>query len=204
MGTQGGGLNLLDRQSGAFTRYQHNPADSTSLSNDYLLPIFEDSSGILWLGTFGSGADYYDPAKNKFLLLRSEPGNLNSLSNNSIWAIHEDDQGTLWIGSNGGGLSRSRPHNRRMAALPQRPEQPGQPGQRLDLVHPPGSARSFCGWARPLAWIALTRKPTPFTHYPMPIVNGHLPGQPGQLLWLATGQGSDCFRPRRHVVAAAT
>jgi hypothetical protein len=34
IGTESGGLNRFERQSGTFTRYRHDPHDPTSLSAD--------------------------------------------------------------------------------------------------------------------------------------------------------------------------
>ncbi|MCH7756083.1 hypothetical protein IH970_13300, partial [candidate division KSB1 bacterium] len=39
---------------------QHDPNDPKSLSNDIVLSICEDSSGILWIGTRGGGLDKFD------------------------------------------------------------------------------------------------------------------------------------------------
>jgi signal transduction histidine kinase/ligand-binding sensor domain-containing protein len=49
-GTQNG-LNKFDGYN--FEKYFHDPADSTSLSNNWIFCIAEDSIGVLWIGTKG-------------------------------------------------------------------------------------------------------------------------------------------------------
>jgi ligand-binding sensor domain-containing protein len=46
-----GGLNLLDRRTGKFARYLHDPNDSKSLINNLVRVLFEDSRGNFWVGT---------------------------------------------------------------------------------------------------------------------------------------------------------
>jgi len=48
---EGGGLNRFDRTTETFTRYLHNPDDSSSINSNYVLSICEDKSGRLWVGT---------------------------------------------------------------------------------------------------------------------------------------------------------
>jgi len=39
--------------------YRNNPADMRSLSENAINCIFEDRSGVLWIGTFGAGITYW-------------------------------------------------------------------------------------------------------------------------------------------------
>lgn len=106
IGTYGGGLNLFDLEIGVFTHYKHREKQANSLSNDYILSLHEDRSGILWIGTEGGGLDKFDPAKGVFTHYKHDPHFPTSLSNDSVNVIHEDPAGILWIGTNEGGLSR--------------------------------------------------------------------------------------------------
>ena len=108
LGTNGGGLNLFDRESERFVSYQHDPYDAGSLSYDEVMAIYEDRSGLLWIGTYGGGIDKIDRGKKQFALYRADTYNPNSLSQRIVWAICEDKSGILWIGTHGGGLNRLR------------------------------------------------------------------------------------------------
>ncbi len=55
------GLNKLDRATGRFLRFLHDPANPRSLGHDYVSSIWEDQSGVLWVGAMvGSGLSALD------------------------------------------------------------------------------------------------------------------------------------------------
>ncbi|MCP4400684.1 MAG: hypothetical protein GY801_25710, partial [bacterium] len=103
------GLNKLDQESGTFTHYQHDPADPSSVSSDFILAVFEDSQGIIWVGTNDTGLDRFDPRTETFSNYQSVANDPNSLSDNTVFAIYEDAQGSLWIGTASGGLNKFDP-----------------------------------------------------------------------------------------------
>lgn len=78
--------------------------EPTSLSKNRINCLFEDKSGIIWIGTFGGGLNKYNPKQKKFRHFKRSrlPG---SLSNNKIRAIYEDRQKNIWIGTEGGGIN---------------------------------------------------------------------------------------------------
>ncbi len=41
----------MDKKTGKFTRYQHDPNDPASLSNGPVMAMYEDKQGTLWIGT---------------------------------------------------------------------------------------------------------------------------------------------------------
>ena len=93
-GTQDG-LNRYDGYH--FTVFKHDPADSTSLSDNFIQSMFEDKQGVLWIGTEG-GLNKFDREKEQFIRYR-QTANSIGLSNNIVWAICEDNQANLWIGT---------------------------------------------------------------------------------------------------------
>ena len=104
-----GGLNKLiiddpGNSSHGFIHYTHVPGDPSSLSNNEVSVIFEDTRGILWIGTSGGGLNKFDRQTEKFTRLKETDG----LANNAISGILEDDQGNLWL-STRRGLSRFNP-----------------------------------------------------------------------------------------------
>ena len=57
LGMAGAGLNQLDRATGKFTRYMHNPLDPESLGGDNIAAIVEGPDGNLWVGMGGYGVE---------------------------------------------------------------------------------------------------------------------------------------------------
>ncbi|HTP14116.1 MAG TPA: two-component regulator propeller domain-containing protein [Bacteroidota bacterium] len=93
-GTQDG----LDRYDGyTFTVFRHDPDDSTSISHNYVLRIFVDSSGLMWVGTGGGGLNVFDPQTNRFTRYVHRADDPTSLSDNIVYRIYRDRRGTLWV-----------------------------------------------------------------------------------------------------------
>ncbi|MGE5621307.1 MAG: two-component regulator propeller domain-containing protein [archaeon] len=110
VGTLGGGLNRIVETPGgkiSFVKYLYSPYDPFSISHNYIWSIFEDKSGVLWIGT-DVGLNMYDSKKEKFHLCQNNPFNPNSLSNNEVTAICGNSPGRLWIGTRNG-LNLCRP-----------------------------------------------------------------------------------------------
>jgi|GEM_PF-920114 len=106
IGTNGGGLNILDKSKGTFVHYIHDPLNSSSLSYNEIRAIYEDRSGLLWIGTYGGGINLVDRGRKKFNLYSNVPNLNNSLNENIVWSIYEDSSGIIWVGTHGGGLNR--------------------------------------------------------------------------------------------------
>ena len=114
IGTWTGGLDKLvlneakgfDREAATFVHYQHNPADPNSLGSNSVMSIYEDQTGVLWVGTVNGGLNRFDHETETFIRYKNDPDNPNSLSHNSVRSIYEDRAGVLWIGTWGGGLNR--------------------------------------------------------------------------------------------------
>jgi ligand-binding sensor domain-containing protein len=98
VGTQGGGLNLLDPATGIVKQFRHKDNDNTSLTNDNVMAILKDKEGTIWVGT-RQGLDRLDLKTNKFIHYKHNPSDPYSISHNHIRAIYEDREGTLWIGT---------------------------------------------------------------------------------------------------------
>ena len=101
------GLKKYDQASGDYVTYRHNPEDSTSISDNNILSIFESKSGDLWVGTFGSGLNLFDRNSGKFICFTVKDG----LISNIIAGILEDKQNNLWI-STDKGISKFNPKNK--------------------------------------------------------------------------------------------
>ena len=77
----------------------HNPNDSNSISNNYILSLQVDSRGIVWVGTKGGGLNSVDSAGNirRFY-------NPSSPESNNINCIIDDNSNNsfLWLGTENG------------------------------------------------------------------------------------------------------
>ncbi|MCH9651096.1 MAG: response regulator [Deltaproteobacteria bacterium] len=124
VGTDGGGLNLLDRATGSFTRFQHDPSDPTSLSDNRVRALHLDGLGQFWVGTDGGGLNRFDPETGRFQRFVHHPDDPSSLGHNAIRSIFRDREGTLWIGSEGGGLDRFEADSETFTHFRHHPEDP--------------------------------------------------------------------------------
>ncbi len=61
--------------------------------------IYEDRSGVLWVGTWGGGLNRFNREEETFAHWVNNPENPSSLSDNSVYSIYEDRSGVLWIGT---------------------------------------------------------------------------------------------------------
>ena len=90
-----GTLDGLIRYDGnSFKHYKNLPFDSTSISNNWITDIEEDSLGNLWISTYGGGLNYFNQITDKFIRYSgSDKNNTNNLIIKII--MHED--GSLWF-----------------------------------------------------------------------------------------------------------
>lgn len=98
IGTFTGGLNVYNPTTGRVKKYEHNPADTTSLSNSSIYTIYEDKQGNIWVGTV-KGLNVYDPQKDAFRRIHDM-----QLQFNCIYAVYEDDNNNIWIATYDNGL----------------------------------------------------------------------------------------------------
>jgi ligand-binding sensor domain-containing protein/two-component sensor histidine kinase len=110
--TFGGGLNKLSFKTNSsdelpeFTVYENDPSDSTTLTDNRVYVLYEDSKENFWVGTYGGGLNKFNRNTGRFISFKNNPDDPNSISNNKIISIYEDSQEILWIGTSGGGLNK--------------------------------------------------------------------------------------------------
>lgn len=104
VGTFDWGLKRINFKDGIVTHYRYDPNEITSLGNNLILCLYEDTSGVLWVGTHGGGFSCSKPDTLNFTNFTENDG----LPNNVIYGILEDETGNLWISTNFG-ISRFNP-----------------------------------------------------------------------------------------------
>lgn len=92
-----------------FTNFMCNPADSSSLSSNQVVHLFEDSQGQIWISTHDNGLSVFDPRKNRFKRFVYNSDKPNGVPNNHPTAVCYDTAGNLWIGFFGKGIARFNP-----------------------------------------------------------------------------------------------
>ncbi|MBU2946174.1 two-component regulator propeller domain-containing protein [Zobellia uliginosa] len=109
----GDGLSKLDKierykKNPKFQTFKNDPNDPKSISHDYILSLYQSTSGVLWVGTFGGGLNKFIPGKDgaedSFVSYSGSDG----LPNNVIKGILEDSKSNLWLSTNMG-LSKFNP-----------------------------------------------------------------------------------------------
>ena len=104
IGTYGGGLSIYQENDDTFLNLKNDANDATTISNNRVLAIFEDSFGFVWIGT-ELGLNRFNTDTLTFNRYFSDRDNENSFSSDVPWCFYEDKNGTLWIGTAGGGLN---------------------------------------------------------------------------------------------------
>lgn len=104
LGTDHGGINLLDKKKNSLSFLLSREADEKSIAQNSTPVVYKDDTGIMWVGTFKKGLSYYHESIIKFAHYRHNPLEINSLPYDDVNRFLEDKWGNLWIGTNGGGL----------------------------------------------------------------------------------------------------
>ncbi len=109
-GLQNQGVHNLIIRNNTFKLQQHDPDHPNSLNNNFITSIYQDTSGVLWIGTeegLNRGFPANDPDDPPaWHLYTHDPDNPTSISSNRIRTIYRDRQGILWIGTVHGGLNK--------------------------------------------------------------------------------------------------
>jgi len=199
VGTDGGGLNQYNSETGYFKAYQRDDLKTNSLSDNSVRVIFEDSHKRMWVGT-RQGLNLFDKQRGTFKRFLHNPKDSTSLSNNFIYSsIAEDSFGRIWLGTYGGGLNRLNVETERFKHYTTQ----GEKGQRLsnDIVF------SIYEDKHGLLWIGtndglnvLNASTGTIEVYsvadglPNNVIYAVMPGDDGNI-WLSTNNGVSCVDP---------
>jgi ligand-binding sensor domain-containing protein len=107
VGTQNGGLNILDIQQEQFGHFTYRPGDRDSLSQGKATAMWEEPGDVLWVGLFPRALDRLDRKTGQ--ITHYVPGSESATSlgtGSDINAIYKDARGYLWVGGGGAGVDR--------------------------------------------------------------------------------------------------
>ena len=79
-------------------KYKLFPEKTKETKYNKVFTLYEDRSGIIWIGTAGSGLMKFNKGKNQFQILKSDPYNFsNYLSHSEVYSIIYDPKGFTWF-----------------------------------------------------------------------------------------------------------
>jgi signal transduction histidine kinase/ligand-binding sensor domain-containing protein/DNA-binding response OmpR family regulator len=123
IGTEDQGLDKMDLRTLHFSFYEHNPADGSSLSNDYVTGILEDSQHRIWVSTSG-GLNRMDPLTGAFIRYQHDSHRRSSLAFDKVSCLLEDSHHRIWVATYGAGLDLWMPGTNSFLHFKNDPENP--------------------------------------------------------------------------------
>jgi two-component system, sensor histidine kinase ChiS len=103
------GLNRYDGRN--FVLFQHNPFDSTTISDPYVTKLLEDSRGRIWTGSLSGEVNVLQRETYFFCRVRMNNLSGENLTTNEVTDIAEGPNGDIWIATKGDGLIRVFVHD---------------------------------------------------------------------------------------------
>ena len=103
------------------------PTSSAITGDNFVLELYKDQNGKLWIGTIGGGLKMLDTETGKIIHFKHNPDNQFSISSDIVSAICEDTNGNLWIGTghmslrNGNGLNKFDPVTKKFSHYKHKP-----------------------------------------------------------------------------------
>ena len=118
IGTDGGGINILEPKTGKFTLLEHIPgSDNYSLPANSILCLYNDRNNNMWAGSIRNGLISIREVSMK-TYTNVLPGNDNGLSNNTVLSIYQESSDRIWIGTDGGGINLFNPVTEKFTHYP--------------------------------------------------------------------------------------
>ena len=97
IGTDKGGVGILNPETGKVQRFTYDRKDPNSLANNRTYNISEDSNGNIWVATSGGLNKFLNEEKGFKLYTKND-----GLPDNVVYTTLEDDSGNLWLSTNQG------------------------------------------------------------------------------------------------------
>lgn len=101
VGTDGGGLNLFNSETGVFRHISLGESAPNALS----ILAMEKRNSEVWVGTYLNGLFILDTKTGETRHVKSGTGPYN-ISGSDIFCMKADSRGNIWIGTNGQGVDR--------------------------------------------------------------------------------------------------
>lgn len=100
LGTAEKGMYLIDLSNNEekIFHYRKNPYDNSSIIDDNILDLYEDVSGVIWVGT-EKGVSKFDKFKQGFTTISLNNNPKEGLINYNVWSFAEDTSQNIYIGT---------------------------------------------------------------------------------------------------------
>ncbi len=99
------GVAVFDSETGKSRLYAHDPGDPHSFSADAANSIYEDQSGLIWIGS-DDGLNVFDRKSDRFAVYKHHSKDEYSISGNAILSVYGDKQGNIWFGTRNNGINK--------------------------------------------------------------------------------------------------
>jgi signal transduction histidine kinase/ligand-binding sensor domain-containing protein/CheY-like chemotaxis protein len=98
VGTDGGGLNYLDKATHKLTH------DHIDISGNKILALLRDKDNKIWAGTYGNGLDVLDGKATK-IAHYTKGNSAKNISSAVVFSLTQDQSGDIWVGLDEGGVN---------------------------------------------------------------------------------------------------
>lgn len=118
IGTDGGGINILEPETGRFSLLEHIPGnDNYSLPANSILCLYNDRNNNMWAGSIRNGLISIREVSMK-TYTDVLPGNDIGLSNKTVLCLYQEADNRIWVGTDGGGINLFNPVTEKFTHYP--------------------------------------------------------------------------------------
>jgi len=118
IGTDGGGINILEPETGKFSLLDHVPgSDNYSLPANSIFCLYNDRNNNMWAGSIRNGLISIREVSMK-TYTDVLPGSDHGLSNNTVLSLYQESADRIWIGTDGGGINLFNPLTEKYTHFP--------------------------------------------------------------------------------------
>lgn len=118
IGTDGGGINILEPTTGQLSLLEYIPgSDNYSLPANSILSLYCDQNNNMWAGSIRNGLISIREVSMK-TYTGVLPGSNRGLSNNTVLSLYQESDDRIWIGTDGGGINLFNPLTEQFTHFP--------------------------------------------------------------------------------------
>jgi signal transduction histidine kinase/ligand-binding sensor domain-containing protein len=164
VGTENGGLDVLDTRTETFRHNRPSVDDPRSIGSASVWALYRDDQGLVWAGVNGFGVSWLSPLAQRFEAIRADR---DGLRDPRVTSVAEGEDGRVWVGTDGGGLHVVDPRTGQVSRLALPPGENGSaPNAVQSVLAGPGNAIWVGFWSAGLGRIDPVSGRARFFHPP--------------------------------------